>query len=464
MRIGPFTLTTDLTTPVAAWLALADLGPRYLLESVSTGDRSAPRARYSLLGFGDATEVRLTADTLTIAGVDEPAPEGRHATLHALRRALDAMPRPGPDHPELPFAGGLVGATGYDVARRLDRVRTPRRPSPHPEAAYVGTRSVLVFDHHTRRAALLHDGTEAERRTLEQDVRRRLAAGARPPDPGGRVGPPDASLTAEAYIDAVAVAQEAIAAGEVFQLVLSVALSGSTDLPPIDVYRALRQLNPSPYMYLIDLGDLHLVGASPEALVSKDGRTAALRPIAGTRPRGTDSASDLANAESLLADPKEAAEHVMLVDLARNDLGRVARPGSIAVGPYRSIERYSHVMHIVSGVHGQLEDGVDAFDLFAAAFPAGTVTGAPKLRAMELIDALEPEGRGLYAGTIGYFGHGDRMDQALAIRTLVLSDGGYRYQAGAGIVADSVPASEHAECLAKGAALGAALRLAAGGL
>jgi anthranilate/para-aminobenzoate synthase component I len=192
MRIGPFTLTTDLTTPVAAWLALADLGPQYLLESVSTGDRSAPRARYSLLGFGEATEVRLTTDTLTIAGVDEPAPQGRQATLDALRRALAAVPKPGPDHPELPFAGGLVGATGYDVARRLDRVRTQRRPSPHPEAAYVGTRSVLVFDHHTRRrpccttAARPSDSRWSKRcaaDSLQAPARRILAAQSAPQRP-----------------------------------------------------------------------------------------------------------------------------------------------------------------------------------------------------------------------------------------------------------------------------------------
>ena len=429
-----------------------------------TGERNAPRARYSLLGFGDSTEVRLTADTLTIDGQDEPAPVGRDATLDALRRALEATPRPGPDHPDLPFAGGLVGATGYDLARRLDRIRTPRGASDEPEAAYVGTRSVLVFDHHTRRAALLHDGTAAERQALLHQVRARLAGGVRAPAPGTTVGEPEANVPQQGFLDAVATAQEAIAAGEVFQLVLSVALSGATDVPAIDVYRALRLLNPSPYMYLIDLGDRQIVGSSPEALVSKDGRNAALRPIAGTRPRGTDAVSDAANAKDLLADAKEAAEHVMLVDLARNDLGRVAEPGTIDVAPYRSVERYSHVMHLVSGVRGTLREGVDAFELFAAAFPAGTVTGAPKLRAMELIDELEPTGRGLYAGTVGYFGHGDRMDQALAIRTLILSDGRYRYQAGAGIVADSVPTAEHAECLAKGAALGAALRLAAGGL
>jgi anthranilate synthase component 1 len=246
--------------------------------------------------------------------------------------------------------------------------------------------------------------------------------------------------------------------------VLSMRLTGECDLEPFEVYRALRLLNPSPYMYYLDLGDVQVVGSSPEALVRLQDGVAHLRPIAGTRPRGDDAAHDDRLADELLADPKEAAEHVMLVDLARNDLGRVAEPGTIAVEPFRDVERYSHVMHIVSGVSGRLRSDVDVFDLFAAAFPAGTVVGAPKLRAAEILAELEPEHRGLYAGTVGYFGHGGRLDQAIAIRTLVFRDGTYSYQAGAGIVADSVAASEYAECLHKGAALRAALELAAEGL
>jgi anthranilate synthase component 1 len=258
--------------------------------------------------------------------------------------------------------------------------------------------------------------------------------------------------------------KEYIRAGDVYQLVLSVQFSGACDIPPFEVYRALRLLNPSPYLYYCDFGDVSVVGSSPEALVKLSGREASLRPIAGTRRRGETTVGDRALAEELLADPKENAEHVMLVDLARNDLGRVAVPGSIKVDPYKTIERYSHVMHMVSGVHGVLNADADALDLFAAAFPAGTVVGAPKIRAMEIIDELEPAPRGLYAGTVGYFGHGGSMDQAITIRTLVFADGGYTYQAGAGIVADSVPASEHAEVLAKSAALESALTLAEEGL
>jgi anthranilate synthase component 1 len=239
---------------------------------------------------------------------------------------------------------------------------------------------------------------------------------------------------------------------------------GECDLAPFEAYRALRLLNPSPYLYFCDFGDLAVAGSSPEALVRLAGREASLRPIAGTRPRGATAAEDAGGERELLDDPKEAAEHVMLVDLARNDLGRVAVTGSVVVDPFRAVERYSHVMHLVSGVRGVLRPGVDAFDLFAAAFPAGTVSGAPKIRALELIDEIEPVGRGLYAGTVGYFGHAGTMDQAIAIRTLVFSNGGYAYQAGAGIVADSVPEREHDEVRAKAAVLEAALRMAGEGL
>jgi anthranilate synthase component 1 len=250
----------------------------------------------------------------------------------------------------------------------------------------------------------------------------------------------------------------------VYQLVLSVRFAGEHSLSPFETYRALRLLNPSPYMFFLDVGDVQVAGSSPEALVKLRAGRASLRPIAGTRPRGADRDEDLALEASLKADDKENAEHVMLVDLARNDLGRVAKPGSVHVDPYKAIERYSHVMHIVSGVQGQLVPGCDAFDLFAAAFPAGTLVGAPKVRAMELIDELEPVRRGLYAGTVGYFGNNGDMDQAITIRTLVFRDGIYSYQAGAGIVADSVPENEYQEVLAKSAILRRALAMAEEGL
>jgi anthranilate synthase component 1 len=265
-------------------------------------------------------------------------------------------------------------------------------------------------------------------------------------------------------MDAVERSKDYITQGEIYQIVLSVRFSGKHQLSPFETYRAMRLLNPSPYMFFCDHGDLQVVGSSPEALVKLRDGIASLRPIAGTRSRGVDQADDVANEQSLLADAKENAEHVMLVDLARNDLGRVAAAGSVHVDPYRSIERYSHVMHIVSGVQGKLAKDKDAFDLFAAAFPAGTLVGAPKVRAMQLIDELEPVRRGIYAGTVGYFGNSGDMDHAIAIRTLVFSEDAYSYQAGAGIVADSVPLSEYNEVLAKSAILRRALAIAEEGL
>jgi anthranilate synthase component 1 len=266
------------------------------------------------------------------------------------------------------------------------------------------------------------------------------------------------------FMHGVEAVKRHIEAGDVYQLVLSIRFAGATEVEPFAAYRALRLLNPSPYMYYVDTGDRQVVGSSPEALARLNGTKAELRPIAGTRPRGADEEEDHRLERELLGDPKEAAEHVMLVDLARNDVGRTARPGSVVVEPYKTIERYSHVMHMVSGVTADLRPGLDAFDLFAAAFPAGTVSGAPKLRAIEIIDELEPVSRDLYSGSIGYFGHGGAMDQAITIRTLIFSEGRYDYQAGAGIVADSDPATEHQEVLSKGAALEAALELAKEGL
>ena len=264
-------------------------------------------------------------------------------------------------------------------------------------------------------------------------------------------------------------AKEHIAAGDCFQLVLCLRSAARCSLDPFEVYRALRFLNPSPYLFHVDLGGVQVVGSSPEALVRLEGRTATLRPIAGTRPRGRDPIHDASLAEDLLADPKELSEHVMLLDLARNDLGRVAEAGSVEVRPHRCMERYSHVMHTVSGVEGQLRAGADALDLLAASFPAGVLVGAPKVRAMELVDELEPVPRGLYGGTVGYLGvepdgAPGNLDHAIAIRTLVFSQGACAWQEGAGIVADSVAEKEYEECRAKPAALGAALALAAEGL
>ena len=459
---APFDIAADLDTPVSAYLKLCDLNPRFLLESVEGGERLA---RYSFLGFGEALELRMDADGLYFNGEKQARPADQQQYLDALRKALANAPRPGPEVEGLPFAGGLVGVSGYDVVRLFERLPHTTTPQSNvPDAAFVAPASLLVFDHLTRRVALLHDGPEAERRQLRADVVSRL----RGPVPNGN-GPvetsvAEASFTEEEFSTRVEECKEYIASGDIYQIVISVLFRGRSNVAPFEVYRALRLLNPSPYMFFFEFGDVKVVGSSPEALVKLHGSTASLRPIAGTLPRGETTAEDIANESALLADPKEAAEHVMLVDLARNDLGRVASAGSVRVEPYRSIERYSHVMHIVSGVQGELAEQYDQFDLFAASFPAGTLVGAPKVRAMEIIEEMERVGRGLYAGTAGYFGLSGDMDQAITIRTLVFSGDEYSFQAGAGIVADSVPANEYREVLAKSAILRRALEIAAEGL
>jgi len=460
----PFDISADLDTPVSTYLKLGPLQPRYLLESVEGGKHLA---RYSFLGFGDALEFRLDNSGMRIGEESYPPPSDSAELLNALRDVLARTPKLAPVVPELPFSGGLVGIAGYDLVRYFERFENPPNgpaiPAA-PEAAYMATDSLLVFDHLTRRIALLHAGSDEDRTRLRTEVVSLLRGPLPPLRPKASYSEPAQSLTQEEFKRAVALSKSYITKGDIYQIVLSIRFVGEQALSPFETYRAMRLLNPSPYMFFCDVGDLQVVGSSPEALVKLYGGRASLRPIAGTRPRGADAAEDQAHEQSLLADAKENAEHVMLVDLARNDLGRVAAAGSVHVDPYRSIERYSHVMHIVSGVQGELAEDKDAFDLFAAAFPAGTLVGAPKVRAMQLIDELEPVRRGVYAGTVGYFGNNGDMDHAIAIRTLVFSEGMYSYQAGAGIVADSVPLSEYEEVLAKSAILRRALAIAEQGL
>jgi len=458
----PFDIAADLDTPVSAYLKLKPFRPRFLLESVEGGERLA---RYSFIGFGDCLEVRLDHRGLTVDGITTPAPGSPGALLDALRAALAKAPKPQPNIPGVPLLGGLVGVAGYDLVRRFERL-PPRKNAtdPVPEAHYLAPQSLLVFDHLTRGVAILHAGSEAERLALRDEVLKALRGGIPSTDKRIHYSPAVGSLSEADFVGGVDRIKEYIAAGDVYQLVLSVRFSGQCSLEPFETYRALRLLNPSPYMYYCDLGDSVVVGSSPEALVKLSSGKAQMRPIAGTRPRGNDAAHDARLYDELLADPKENSEHVMLVDLARNDLGRVAKAGSVNVHPYRHIERYSHVMHIVSGVNGELAAGKDAFDLFAAAFPAGTLVGAPKVRAMEIIDELEPVARGFYGGTVGYFGTGGDMDQAITIRTMVFQGDTYSFQAGAGVVADSVPALEYQEVLAKSAIIRRALAMAKEGL
>jgi anthranilate synthase component 1 len=464
----PFDIAGDLDTPVSAFAKLGAFDPRFLLESVEGGERLA---RYSFIGFGKCLEVRLDAAGLKVGDKLHPRPKDQAELLGGLRQALALAPQPLPGMAGVPLAGGLVGYSSYDVVRYFERLPSKARAdAPVPDLHYVAPESMLVFDHLTRGIALLHAGSEAERTALRRDVIRALRGGlpnysSTGDEYGARYSEARGSLSRDEYMAGVKRTQEYIAAGDVYQLVLSSRFSGRHSLDPFQAYRALRLINPSPYMYYCKLGDVTVVGSSPEALVKVNaaGR-AELRPIAGTRPRAEDQVADERLERELLADVKENAEHVMLVDLARNDLGRVASAGSVHVDPYRVIERYSHVMHIVSGVKGQLAKGRDAFDLFAATFPAGTLVGAPKVRAMEIIDELEPVRRGLYGGTVGYFGARGDMDQAITIRTLVFHGDEYSYQAGAGIVADSVPLTEHEEVLAKSGAMARALKLASEGL
>ena len=416
MGFDGFDIPADLDTPVSAFLKLGALKPRYLLESVEGGERVG---RYSFLGLGEAEEIRCRGNADTI------------------RLALARAPRLDPSLPGVPFHGGLVGAVPYG----------------NEESVFLAPRSVLVFDHVSRRGALLHAGHASERRDLRAEVVRALHGPIPAPSRAATIGAISASFDRAGFCDAVARAQSAIREGEVYQLVLSIRFRAAYDGDPFALYRALRLLNPSPYTFFLRFSDATLVGSSPEALVRLSGRRAELRPIAGTRRRGADEAEDLALEAELAADPKEAAEHVMLVDLARNDLGRVAVPGSIAIRPSRAVERYSHVMHLVSGVSGVLAPERDGLDLFASCFPAGTVTGAPKVRAQELIREMEPVPRAFYAGCVGYFGLDGSLDQAITIRTLSVANGAVTFQAGAGIVADSVPETEYREVLAKAEAM-----------
>lgn len=451
-----FDIPADLHTPVSAYMRLAPLRPRYLLESVEGGHTG----RFSFIGFGETRRF-----TIEEGGVFEDDVLVDADVLTGLRRALETTPACQPfDARTEPFGGGLVGVAAFDLVRRLYRLPASRHSRYVPDGVYLATDSILVFDHLTRRMALLHAGSDADRAGLRSEVVSMLRGaleGAHGPASHGAATP---SMTREEYMAGVNRVKEHITAGDVYQLVLATRFTGETDVDPFAAYRGLRLLNPSPYMYFIDTGDLQVVGSSPEALSRLSGGRAELRPIAGTRPRGTNDDEDGRLERELLGDPKELAEHVMLVDLARNDVGRTAVPGTVVVDPYKTIERYSHVMHMVSGVTADLRPGLDAFDLFAATFPAGTVSGAPKLRAIEIIDELEPVSRGWYSGSIGYFGHGGSMDQAITIRTLVFTEREYSYQVGAGLVADSDPGREHDEVLAKGAAMESALELVKEGL
>jgi anthranilate synthase component 1 len=445
-------IAADLETPVSAFLKLHALEPVFLLESAAGGERLG---RYSFIGLGARHRVVLERERLVVDGVE------RQVVGDPLDALRGWMAEAGLGESGLARGpAGLVGFVGYEAAGWFERLPDAGAPVLDlPTAAFVVPEGILAFDHlrSTIRYHSLAGGNDGD--GLRREVHRALAGQAWRPRCGASAAPRP-HLEAGPFRDAVLRAQQHIRDGDAYQIVLSIRFEGETDADPFAVYRALRILNPSPYLYFLRVAGASIVGSSPEALARLEGRRALLRPIAGTRPRGADDDEDAALARELAADGKETAEHTMLVDLARNDLGRVATTGTVGVSALMEIERYSHVMHLVSTVEGVLGPGRDQFDLFRSAFPAGTVTGAPKIRAMEILNELEGAARGPYAGAVGYFGADGNMDQAIAIRTLVFQDGRYAFQAGAGIVADSVPEREHAEVLSKGRVMEQALQLA----
>jgi anthranilate synthase component 1 len=467
-------LPADLETPVSVYLKLRGEGAAFLLESVKQGEQVG---RYSFLGV--APEGLLIARdgqvTLTQGGRTRTLPGAD--PLDAVRSLL-ARYRPAPVEALPGFCGGLVGYVGYDAVRFFERAPLAEGAGLGlPDAVLMLADTLVIFDHVKHRLLLVVNApVDGDVDAAYAAASRKLdALGARlrqPRDPvasaPASAAPPVAAgadwtsnVPQPAFEAAVRRAKEYVAAGDVFQVVLSQRLARPTSAAPFTIYRALRMLNPSPYMFYLELpDDLRLIGSSPEVLVQLEGRRAAVRPIAGTRPRGADAAEDAALAQELLDDPKERAEHVMLVDLGRNDLGRVCRFGSVEVAEMMTLEAYSHVMHIVSQVYGELRPGLDAVDLLRATFPAGTVSGAPKVRAMEIIAELEGVRRGPYAGAVGYFGYGGDMDTCIAIRTIVMQGDVAYVQAGAGIVADSDPTREYHETLNKAQALAQAVERA----
>jgi anthranilate synthase component 1 len=478
-RVVPVTrrLLADGETPVGVYTKLAGGPGTFLLESAEqgAGPSGAAWSRYSFVGVRSAaTLVERDGQAVWLGEPPAGVPQSGDPVA-ALRETVAAL-ADGPAEGDLPpLTGGMVGYLSYDLVRRFERLpATAADDLPLPELGMMLATDLVVLDHYdgsailVANAVLAEDADDAAKLAAYHHAIGRLdamtTALSRPTPPMistvERLGADEpVSRTAPGeYQKAVDEAKEAIRAGECFQIVVAQRFERPTDANPLDVYRVLRATNPSPYMYLLRFDDFDIVGSSPEAhLKVSANRRALLHPIAGTRWRGATPEQDNALAAELLADPKERAEHVMLVDLGRNDLGRVCKPGSVEVPEFARIERYSHVMHIVSTVTGELRDDRTAFDALAATFPAGTLSGAPKVRAMEIIEGLEPTRRGLYGGTVGYFGFAGDMDMAIAIRTALLKDGVAYVGAGAGIVADSDPAAEEQETRNKAAAVLAAI-------
>src|SRR5712692_9901623 len=484
----------DMETPVSVYCKTAQGPFSFLLESVANGERIA---RYSFIGIdpymvmtqhGETAKLykssceRKSTDTRSSLGHPCSTPyteEGSfiieevscHDPLELAEAEMsqDRLVKPAGIIDELPhFHGGAVGYLAYESVARFEHLPIPSNDELRlPQAIFCFTETVLVFDHLKHRVRIvthLHldaPDLDAEYKhvlAIIEDVQQRLRQSPQlpeEPEPEDDAAPSQiiSNRSPGEFEAMVCQAKEYIRAGDIFQVVLSQRLSRHVDAAPFTVYRALRAINPSPYMFFLDLQDFHIIGASPELLVRVEDREVTIHPIAGTRRRGDDPQSDQQLADELKNDPKERAEHVMLVDLGRNDVGRVSIPGSVQVSQFMEIERYSHVMHLVSNVTGQLRPAVSPYDALRAGFPAGTVSGAPKIRAMEIISELEEEQRGVYAGAVGYFSHSGNLDTAIALRTMVMQKGRAYIQAGGGIVADSDPGEEYQESMNKARAL-----------
>ena len=463
------TLVADLETPVSAFLKIAGGRPlSLLLESVEGG---AVRGRYSVIGLDPDVVWRTNAGRAEINCAPLASPEAfarcPEPPLEALRSLIAdsriALPEGLP-----PMAAGVFGYLGYDMVRLIEELPAPNAdPIGIPDAVLTRPTLIVVFDAVKDTIIVItpvrpQAGVTASvaRRRAEERLAAVVDALDRPPDKAAAAidtGPLEvaarSNTTPDEFRAMVLAAKEYILAGDIFQVVLSQRFEAPFTLPPFSLYRALRRVNPAPFLYFLDFGGYAVAGSSPEVLVRLRSRTITIRPIAGTRPRGATPHEDKALEEELLADPKERAEHLMLLDLARNDVGRVAQIGTVTVTDQFFIERYSHVMHIVSNVEGVVRDDCDALDALAAGFPHGTVTGAPKVRAMQIIDELEKDKRGIYAGCVGYFSAAGEMDSCIVLRTALIKDGTMYVQAGAGIVADSDPGNEQAECVNKAKAL-----------
>lgn len=468
-------ILADLDTPLSAYLKLADGPYSYLFESVHGGEQWG---RYSIIGLPCQTIIKITGNEIQVEKNGERLETLNHDNPLAWIECFKKRYRV-PDIKGVPrFNGGLVGYFGYETIGYIEpRLKSTGKLDPlgNPDILLMVSEEMLVFDNLSGKMLLLTHADPEQDNAYEnaaarlQDLATRLRELKAWPATHQAPKQVDESqfisgFTQQGFEDAVLKAKEYIVDGDVMQVVLSQRLSIPYTASPLNLYRALRCLNPSPYMYYLNLEDFHIVGSSPEILVRLEDDAVTVRPIAGTRPRGASHEQDIELEQELLADPKELAEHLMLIDLGRNDAGRVSRIGSVQLTDKMIVEHYSHVMHIVSNVTGQLQEGKNAFDVLAATFPAGTVSGAPKIRAMEIIDELEPVKRGVYSGAVGYIAWSGNLDTAIAIRTAVIKDQTLYIQAGAGIVYDSVPRNEWDETMNKGRAIFRAVSMAEAGL